>query len=587
MFFRTVLISLVFFSVTAFSLEVIPSDYELINHPSPELTIANPFFSIDGQKIKAAKYSLDGQWSENICSVDDRNGNGKTCGEPVLLDPGTHILDIVLCSDTHCSAFGKAWKQSTRFSIAPQEKVIVDLKLLGDLPAGKEDKAFSLTRSKADLSPCGKSVQDAFYTDTCEAAGVKTLLDKMAQMEKVCGATWSKNTDLLFAFALWQTAYLPPTRCYKNEELKKLPPFLVEGTEDDFWPQGTIKNSRSSWSWARSVDDGDDFFKSSGPKYRASAKKAVATWYERQLAVDQLIAAHLNPRKNLEPLLKASQSNPWDFNPSHPIGHRNYAMAASEPLRKHTEVTEALARGSATNEKIHCGFVPEVRRLVDAFLSDGKLSETEWKAIASFVARTPSDVSFEPCSPAFKEAIKSSVSQLDRLKVLGKFDCASSREGNSKGSTLKSLLSPSNSVVPEGIKSQLRAEFPGCTPADHSVDDRWTEIDEYLLPKAAKLSKFCNSKITFEEDRASFAGRGRNEGSGSECTYGLDVVKNMCERWGTKNGPKIKKIICRASKTSTGSGFTEFKKGILFFEVGKDTGFSTDPAEDWLKAAMK
>jgi hypothetical protein len=287
--------------------------------------------------------------------------------------------------------------------------------------------------------------------------------EMLASMDRVCRADWLENTEMLFELALWQTAFLHPNRCYKSEELKKLPGFL-SGFDLDrfFWPKGTLKQGMGSWWWARSMEG----YETEDKELRSRADTLVATWQERQGVIDQLIAALIDPEKGLGALLESAQKLPWDTNPIRPAGHRIYALmllagAGGHPFQRDRRVAAFLAHGAASDQRLHCGSDPEARGIVGPIVDDGVLSEEEWQVVQQLIKRTPQDASLDACEPVFQGGLKG-ISQDERLSILASADCAPSRNKDYSGRVLRSLLNPTRKVMSEELRLKYSKQYRNC-----------------------------------------------------------------------------------------------------------------------------
>ena len=179
---------------------LIPSEYEALNRPSPDLMAANPFFVLEGEKINGVRLSIDDSGVDRKCSSEDRSGDGKTCGEPIPIEPGAHILAITLCTRPDCMISGKIWHNEVRFSAGLRERVTIDLAKL----ATDENESKAVSRIKLGDKPksaCAEAIEQTFYCDTCTADGFRALKDKLVVMQGTCQNAWSKDTDLLFELA--------------------------------------------------------------------------------------------------------------------------------------------------------------------------------------------------------------------------------------------------------------------------------------------------------------------------------------------------------------------------------------------------
>lgn len=444
----------------------VPSDYEAINRPRPELLIVNPFFTLQGQRLRGVRYSVDGSWHEVQCSDEDRSSDGKTCGDAFPLDPGAHVLAAVLCTHPACSAFGKAWNTELRFNVGVRERVTIDLARL--VNAKKDDEAITRAQRAAGArSACAQAAEQAFYANTCRAPGIRALRERLAALETACRSSGGGESDPLLRLALWEVVNLDARRCYKSEELRRLPRFLIGwGVEDGFWPPGTIKDGASSWRWARSMSDGRSLSESVGPQLLLRASALMSEWEQRQLVLDQLIDAVLDPARKLTPLLDDALKGAWDLNPTRPVGHRNFLLsklAGSDPrFGADPRLRALLARGGAGDSKVHCAYKPEVTSLMRSYLADRTLSPEEWTAVAGFLSRTPTDASLDACLDAFRQSAASPVSQEERLSALAEADCAPSREAKVRGTTLSFVLDPDHNAAPRPLRVQLMRKYADC-----------------------------------------------------------------------------------------------------------------------------
>jgi len=492
----------------------IPTDYQKINSPPPEVVFANPFGMAGGKKINGVSYSFNGGWRDFKCSSDDRDSDGKSCGEPVQIQPGPHVLHVILCTSGGCGGLGDAWRWNLRFNVGLRERVTVDLgKLAATVKGGKGIGQTIETRGDAgviarvqmakpiDSSPCVKAIEAAIFVDTCRASGFAELRSRVVDMHRICAQSWSRNTDLLHELVLWDVAHLTPQRCYKPEELKKLPRFLTEWSFDrTFWPSGTIEDGVSSWSWARSTGKVDLFAKFSGEEFRKRILKQIDIWRGRQLVIDQLIDVVLDPKRGLPVILAASEKAKFSMNPVRPAGHRNFGLSvlaqnfpevANDPrvsalLAKSVLNSDGDAKGStrspresasgstedASEEnsatppgaggKIHCAFNPEARRLIGAFLADKSLTIDEWRAIVGFMQRTPRNASMRECGSAAWQEIKGPVSQEQRLRDVARYDCDSKRDEEVRGKTLSELVRDDYTATPAPLRIKMLNAFPDC-----------------------------------------------------------------------------------------------------------------------------
>src|SRR5262249_34548819 len=143
----------------------VPTDYEGINRPRPELVVSTPFFPHEGERIKGVRYSVDGSWHEEQCSAEDRDSDGKTCGKPIPIDPGAPVLAVVICTHPQCLGFGKAWNVELRFTVGVRERVTIDLARLASA-ATDDDAVARAPLGGAPRSPCAAAVEQAFYVNT-------------------------------------------------------------------------------------------------------------------------------------------------------------------------------------------------------------------------------------------------------------------------------------------------------------------------------------------------------------------------------------------------------------------------------------
>jgi hypothetical protein len=443
----------------------IPQSYQAINRPAPELILQSPFFAMGGEQIHGVRYSLDGGWSEAGCSTEDRNGDGRTCGQPLTVDPGPHVLAVVLCTRADCTAFGKAWHVETRFSVGLRERVTIDLARLSTV----RDDAQAMSRQilgQARPDPCVSAVEQAFYANTCRADGVAAFKQKLVAMDQVCRSTWSPDTDLLLQFVLWEMQTLDSHRCYKAEELKRLPEVLTGGgVSEGFWPPGTIAHGSTSWRWARQADR-DPFARLAGEALRRRVLALVDELRERQLVVDQLVDAYLDPARRLAPLVDAAVATAWSLNPVQPVGHRLFLLSRlpgpGDRFRSDPRLKAYLARGGGADTRVHCAYYPEIRNLVNAYADDKVLSPEEWQAVLGFLARTPADQSFHDCARLFRQEIGGPIPLETRLEALGKADCAKGRDPKVQGTTLSSLVDPDHHAVPREVRLKLMRAFDDC-----------------------------------------------------------------------------------------------------------------------------
>jgi hypothetical protein len=462
---------------------VVPQDYQKLNSPPPQVVLLNPFPKIEGNQVNGVKFSFNGGWVENQCSTDDRNGNRKVCGKPIEVQPGPQVLHIVMCTRADCMAFGKAWTAHLKFNVGLRERVGVDLSRLAVSKTEAEDQKAIIRQAltKKKPSDCVESIEKAMYVNTCSAGGVRELKNKVTTMHKTCSKSWSKNTDLLHELVLWEAAYVSPRRCFLPDELKKLPPFLVDWAVDDgFWPPGTIENNISSWTWARGDDfDGALFRNYSGEDFRKRVIRQISNWYERQVVVDQLINAVLDPKKHLSELLTASSAKKFSMNPQEPAGHRNFGLSIlaghNREIGKDSRVAALLAKsalgveskgnaGAVSDEveKLHCAFNPEADRLIESFLADDKVSRTEWQAIVGFMSRTPEDKSLRTCGEAAWQRYQGEVTQEQRLIDIAKYDCATGRAVDVRGQTLSTLVREDYTATPAQLRIKMLNQYPDC-----------------------------------------------------------------------------------------------------------------------------
>ena len=199
---------------------------------------------------------------------------------------------------------------------------------------------------------------------------------------------------------------------------------------------------------------------------RERALATVDQWYERQVVVDQLIRAVLDPGKNLEPLIEAAADSKWDLNPTTPAGHRAFALSKlaslSPRFRDNPKLKTLLAHGGAEDAKVHCAYLPEVSTLMQSYLSDNEISQDEWKAVVGFMRRTPPEGSLQKCAGAFWESRKSPVSLEERLIALGYADCAANRADKVRGKTLSDILRTDASAVPKPLRLKMMHKFADC-----------------------------------------------------------------------------------------------------------------------------
>lgn len=565
---------------------VIPSDYERINHPSATLTLINPYISIKGKSIKGLKYRLDGQWTEQSCSKEDRNSDGKICGRELPISPGPHIISVLLCTRGDCMRFGDAWESQTKFTVSPREQITLDVKKLIEAEKGADESAFSRKAIPAKLSACGQALEKSLFINTCLASGVKDLGDKLAELHNTCGSTWNSDTDLLLSMALWGNSYLDPERCYTPEEIKKLPRFMVSYWTGKPWPPGTIRAYESSWSWARDAEEELLLHKYTGEDLRTKAAKLIETWHNRQIVIDQLINAILEPDKKLDALLEAAKNAPWNVNPSTPEGHRGYVMTLigkNEPFSKHKEFQALLSQKVGGDSKMHCNYKPEIVHTMENLTGDLGLSESGWNSVKEFIKRTPTDESLRGCDRAFFSEIKSSVSLVERLRFLATEDCSNKRDKEVRGDTIKYLAQPDLLLVPEGLKETIRKEFSSCVPPDTTFADNWKKIEQDIAQGKKKMDETCKHKIDFELDKAGFKKRPKDWPDASLCSWAVETMTRMCSHeWKDRelaiNAPKIKKIFCRAASGKENS-FVNFKEGVLTFDLGSERSYG--PGTDY------
>ena len=562
-----------------------PEYYKKINNPEAQLTVINPFFSIGGVAVNKVIYSIDNYYNEISCTTEDRNGDGKTCGKPIAVGPGPHIISVVLCSRADCFAGGKGWNSAARFVLKPREQLTLDVKKLIEAKAGQEASAFTGKQLPGSLGACGEALENSLFMNTCSASGIKVFQDKLAQIYQTC-KNWTPEIDLLLSLAVWETSYLSADHCYLPNEMKKWPDFLARYS--DGWPQGTIERGRSSWDWARSPDDFKKLDRTKGEEFRRNISEVVKTMYDRQVVIDQLIAAVNNPKGAIQPILAAAKATTWNVNPSTIAGHRDFVLSlliGQGFFGKDQTLANFVAENSPQDTKIHCSYFPEIKVTLDAILLNENLSDAGWKAVQNFITRTPKDKGLQGCDSAFYERIPSPVTQLDRLRFLAQQDCSADREASVRGSTIRAMMQPNLLIVPKDVKATIRKEFAGCIPPDTTVADQWKRVESDIKAKLVDVEKTCGKKIEVSINKASFGER-----DGSMCNFGVETIQQVCQHWKADElkqfAPKIKAIVC-VSKDGELNHFSQFKNGTFTFTVGADRSYASGIDETFVRSQLK
>jgi len=502
---------------------IIPSNYEKINNPPPELVIANPYQTIDGKQINGVKFSMNDSWREEACSRNDRTGDDKTCGKALQAEPGAHIVGVVMCTDANCHGRGDAWQWRFKIHLGIRERVSLDLAKLAKhkkWPTEAKEIEALLTRTPLQgekPSACVRAIEQAFYVDTCRASGFRELHGRIRQMDQICAKSWSEHTDMLFALAMWNAAYTHPKRCFPD--VKRISPFLLEWYVDrNFWPAGTIENRDSSWAWARSAGRDDELWKHSGAEFRKRVLALLRRWHDRQVVVDQLIDAVTEPEEKLTPLLSAvARGKGFDMNPAEIDGHRNFALAvfasSDRRIEKDKRVAEVIAHkiatGGATSGKkqVHCGLEPEASLLAGAFTSDNTVSRKQWDAALILMRNTPNSESMHRCRALAEASMQSPVSLEERLMSLAKIDCAKNRQDDVRGSTLNAILERGwrSQEAPVEIAAKVMKANSDCvwwTSGRNDVKrDETTEGDYEIVRAYYPTGDLREFEVTMKTDR--------------------------------------------------------------------------------------
>ncbi len=455
-------------SVGGADADSVPDDLRNLNQPEPQIELIHPYFKIQGKSVQSVQFSLDSDWTDKRCSAEDRNGEQQRCLQPFTIDPGPHILSVVFCEKLDCSKSGAAWHAELRFNVGLRESVTIDLKALAEEEdPEKSPKVIQRRhRKKPKISACGSALESTFHINTCNSKGAGEFASALKKIAKTCEKDWKGVTDRLFEFATWQFAWLSPSRCYKSDEIQKLPEFLIERVGSGFWPSGTIEGGQSSWSWARGTYSYDASERLRGAKLRARVFKDLSLWTERQKVVDQLIGAVLDPEKQLKPLVDDAAANRSEMNPALPAGHRIFALshlASSVPrIGNDKSVKLLLAKSVQSQDAIHCGLRPEASQIIRAMIKDQDISRTDWDAIKLLITRTPKDRSMSDCGSAIHQQITQGVALEERARFFAQADCHALRDQSVRGKTISMLVQSDSAALPSRLRIKLMKEFPDC-----------------------------------------------------------------------------------------------------------------------------
>jgi hypothetical protein len=293
--------------------QTISPDYVAMTEASTELVLVHPFAPRSGVVIRGLRWSVDDEAETSCATGEPAEGR---CARPVHIEPGPHVVTVTRCARADCATAGPTWRTFTRLTAGLQERVTLDV---GRLDSG--GAAAHARLPGARRSACVLAVERA-VTGTCRAEGFATLPRRVDAARRACRAAWPHASDDVTHRALL-VQWLAPQRCYTAAELERLPPELMRYTAPTFWPPGSVARGFPSWTWARYVAVDAT---TTGTALLRQTRETVQRWLERQVVVDQLIDAYLDPERGVPALVAAAQTAPRSSDPTEPTGHRLYML---------------------------------------------------------------------------------------------------------------------------------------------------------------------------------------------------------------------------------------------------------------------
>lgn len=408
----------------------------------------------EGEEVTKIWVFLD-QWRLGSCEPEHLAA-GEPCVEADVA-AGQHALRLgIECRNPETlSTLTCRYDMEDAVRFAPGEHVTMSFaRAIAD-----EDPEDYLTRtggSETNLDSCFGALRTLAAAPSCSADELRRAAEVARAARDQCGEgelTTSEGSGLL-TDALYNSFVTDIDQCLIGRDRRRQSRGLAYRRRS--WPPNTI--SGSSWRWSR--DTLPDGFRDLDAEERLSAMpEALLAAVPRAEVVDQLIAAFAEEEGAQDTLVRAAMDSAWSLDVRTANGHRNF-MIMAERLGT-PEYSEFAARSVMESGTLHCG-VPDLSDVVaKSFVLDDVVTRSEFEAVSGMVQRTDPEHTLFHCDWVFRRNLGNAVSQMERLRWLGRQDCSEARHPARRGSAIERHLRDRSPNDPQ-IKAPLRREFASC-----------------------------------------------------------------------------------------------------------------------------